>query len=101
MQLPWRILLTWFYDLIQTFTLLLRTILHIELMMVPFQVKSIEMEGLNWGASKLVPVGYGIKKLQIMCTVVDDLVSIEELQEKIEEFEDYVQNADVAAMNKI
>ena len=29
------------------------------------EVKTIEMEGLVWGASKLVPVGYGIKKLQV------------------------------------
>jgi elongation factor 1-beta len=28
-------------------------------------VKSIEMDGLLWGAHKLVAVGYGIKKLQI------------------------------------
>ena len=28
-------------------------------------VKSIEMDGLFWGASKLVPIGYGIKKLQV------------------------------------
>ena len=48
-----------------------------------------------------VPVGYGIKKLVVMCTVVDDKVSIEELQEKIEAFEDFVQSCDVAAMNKI
>merc|ERR1719192_1482830 len=64
-------------------------------------VKSVEMEGLTWGATKLVPVGYGISKLTIMCTVVDDQVSVEELQEKIEAFEDYVQSCDVAAMNKI
>ena len=30
-------------------------------------VRSIETDGLLWGASKLVPVGYGIKKLQIRC----------------------------------
>jgi len=64
-------------------------------------VKSIEMEGLVWGASKLVPIGYGIKKLQVIAVVVDDLVSVDELSEKIEEFEDYVQSVDVAAMNKI
>ncbi|KAI9174563.1 hypothetical protein LWI28_019256 [Acer negundo] len=29
-------------------------------------VKSDQMEGLIWGASKLVPFGYGIKKLTIM-----------------------------------
>jgi len=63
--------------------------------------KSIEMDGLVWGASKLVPIGYGIQKLQIMCTVEDAKVSIEELSEKMEEFEDYVQSVDVAAMNKI
>merc|ERR1712064_148207 len=63
--------------------------------------KSIEMEGLVWGATKLVPVGYGIKKLQVMCTVEDDKVSIEELSEKMTEFEDFVQSVDVAAMNKI
>jgi elongation factor 1-beta len=64
-------------------------------------VKSIEMDGLVWGANKLVPVGYGINKLQVMCTVEDDKVSIEELSEKIQEFEDFVQSVDIAAMNKI
>jgi len=63
--------------------------------------KSIEMDGLIWGASKLVPIGYGIKKLQLMCVVEDDKVSIEELGEKMEEFEDYVQSVDVSCMNKI
>ena len=28
-------------------------------------VRSIEMPGLVWGLSKLVPIGYGIRKLQI------------------------------------
>merc|ERR1712203_49472 len=64
-------------------------------------VKTIEMEGLVWGANKLVPIGYGIKKLQVMCVVEDEKVSIDELQEKICEFEDFVQSCDVAAMNKI
>ncbi|XP_023348099.1 uncharacterized protein LOC111716835 isoform X3 [Eurytemora carolleeae] len=63
--------------------------------------KSIQMDGLVWGASKKVPIGYGIEKLQVMCIVEDEKVSIEELGEKIEEFEDYVQSVDVAAMNKI
>jgi len=37
-------------------------------------VRSIECDGLLWGASKLVPVAFGIKKLQILCTVEDDKV---------------------------
>merc|ERR1711934_1111374 len=35
-----------------------------------------------------------IKKLQVMCTVEDEKVSVEELTEKIEEFEDFVQSCD-------
>ncbi|KAF7265207.1 elongation factor 1-beta'-like [Rhynchophorus ferrugineus] len=64
-------------------------------------VRTIEMDGLVWGASKLVPVGYGINKLQIMCVVEDAKVSIDELTEKIQDFEDFVQSVDVAAFNKI
>merc|ERR1712241_256500 len=64
-------------------------------------VKTVEMDGLVWGANKLVPIGYGIKKLQVMCVVEDEKVSIDELQEKIQDFEDFVQSCDVAAMNKI
>nr|AQS22803.1 elongation factor 1-delta [Pseudodiaptomus poplesia] len=64
-------------------------------------VKTIEKDGLTWGANKLVPVGYGINKLQNMCVVEDEKVSLEELSEQIEAFEDYVQSVDIAAMNKI
>lgn len=65
------------------------------------QVRSVEMDGLLWGASKLVSVGYGIKKLQIMCVIEDDKVSIDLLTEKIQDFEDNVQSVDIAAFNKI
>jgi len=64
-------------------------------------VRSIEQDGLVWGASKLVAVGYGIKKLQITLVVEDDKVSLDELQEKLSEFEDYVQSSDIAAMQKL
>ncbi|RZC40575.1 elongation factor 1-beta' [Asbolus verrucosus] len=64
-------------------------------------VRTIIMDGLVWGASKLVPVGYGINKLQIMCVVEDAKVSVDELVEKIQEFEDFVQSVDIAAFNKI
>ncbi|XP_037552468.1 elongation factor 1-beta [Nematolebias whitei] len=64
-------------------------------------VRSIEMDGLLWGQSKLVPVGYGIKKLQISCVVEDDKVGTDILEEKITAFEDFVQSMDVAAFNKI
>ncbi|XP_072959001.1 elongation factor 1-beta 2-like [Typha angustifolia] len=67
-------------------------------------VRSIEMPGLLWGASKLVPVGYGIKKLQIMMTIVDDLVSVDSLIEErltVEPCNEYIQSCDIVAFNKI
>ncbi|KAM6919581.1 eukaryotic translation elongation factor 1 delta a (guanine nucleotide exchange protein) isoform 1-T2 [Lycodopsis pacificus] len=64
-------------------------------------VRSVQMDGLLWGASKLLPVGYGIKKLQINCVVEDDKVGTDILEEEITKFEDYIQSIDVAAFNKI
>ncbi|KLO10566.1 hypothetical protein SCHPADRAFT_514132 [Schizopora paradoxa] len=64
-------------------------------------VRSIEKPGLVWGASTLVAIGYGIKKLQITLVVEDELVSLDELQEQIQEFEDYVQSTDIRAMQKL
>ncbi|TKV95624.1 hypothetical protein SEVIR_9G375400v4 [Setaria viridis] len=67
-------------------------------------VRSVKMEGLLWGASKLVPVGYGIKKMQIMMTIVDDLVSVDSLIEDnlcIEPANEYIQSCDIVAFNKI
>jgi elongation factor 1-beta len=61
-------------------------------------VRGIEKDGLVWGGSKLVPVGFGIKKLQINLVVEDEKVSTVELQEEIEEFEDYVQSSDVVSL---
>jgi elongation factor 1-beta len=64
-------------------------------------VRSIEKDGLVWGGGKLVPLGYGIKKLQINLVIEDDKISLDELQQQIEEFEDYVQSTDIAAMQKL
>ncbi|CDP09698.1 unnamed protein product [Coffea canephora] len=68
------------------------------------EVRKVEKPGLLWGASKLVPVGYGIKKLQIMLTIVDDLVSVDDLIEDqltVEPCSEYVQSCDIVAFNKI
>ncbi|RPB27862.1 hypothetical protein L211DRAFT_833850 [Terfezia boudieri ATCC MYA-4762] len=64
-------------------------------------VRSIEMDGLVWGASQLIAIGYGIKKLQINMVVEDEKVSIDDLQQAIEAFEDHVQSTDIAAMQKL
>ncbi|XP_072805987.1 elongation factor 1-delta isoform X1 [Vicugna pacos] len=64
-------------------------------------VRSIQMDGLTWGGSKLVPVGYGIHKLQIQCVVEDDKVGTDLLEEEITKFQEHVQSVDVAAFNKV
>ena len=43
--------------------------------------------------AKLVPLAYGIKKLQISCVVEDDKVSTDDLEEQIVAYEDYVRFA--------
>jgi Translation elongation factor EF-1beta len=64
-------------------------------------VRGIEKDGLVWGTSKLVTVGFGIKKLQINLVIEDEKISLSDLEEEIQEFEDYVQSTDVATMNKL
>ncbi|KAL5580050.1 hypothetical protein UlMin_012492 [Ulmus minor] len=67
-------------------------------------VRSVELPGLFWGASKFVAVGYGIKKLQIMLTIVDDLVSVDDLIEErltVEPCNEWIQSCDIVAFNKI
>lgn len=88
-------------------------------------VRKIETDGLLWGAckflsifnsilhannmndtymyfvAKLVPLAFGIHKLQISCVVEDDKVSVDWLVEQIQELEDYVQSVDIAAFNKV
>ena len=64
-------------------------------------VRNISIDGLVWGQSKLIPVAYGVKKLQIQCVIEDDKVSTEALEEQICGFDDYVQSVDIAAFNKI
>jgi len=64
-------------------------------------VLKIEQDGLTWGAHKLVAVGFGIKKMQVNLVVEDEKVSLDELQQTIEEDEDHVQSTDIVAMQKL
>merc|ERR1712137_1281424 len=46
-------------------------------------IRSITMDGLLWGTGKFVPVGYGIKKLQITCVIEDDKVMMDDLEDQV------------------
>ncbi|KAJ4881844.1 hypothetical protein Rs2_38899 [Raphanus sativus] len=45
-------------------------------------VRSLQTEGVVWGASTIVKVGYGFKYLRIIFTIVDDLVCFETVFQK-------------------
>jgi elongation factor 1-beta len=68
-------------------------------------VRAVKKDGLVWGGSKLLPVGYGINKLNILMTIEDEKVSIDELIEDDlcggPETSEYVQSCDIVAFNKI
>ena len=56
--------------------------------------KKISFSFVTLFTGKLIPVAYGVKKLQIACVVEDDKVGTDFLEEKITEFEDYVSACD-------
>jgi len=64
-------------------------------------IRTIVKEGLLWGKAEKKPVAFGIFKLTISAVVEDDKVSVDWMEEKITEFEDYVQSVDIAAFQKI
>jgi len=64
-------------------------------------VRGIIKDGLVWGASKLVEIGYGVKKLQINLVVEDEKIGLDDLEQEIQEMDDYVQSTDVLAMQKL
>jgi len=59
-------------------------------------------DGLVWGLDmKKEPVAFGIFKLIICCVVEDEKVSVDDVEEKITEFEDVVNSVQILAFNKI
>lgn len=64
--------------------------------------QEIQQEGLFWKTEyKKEPVAFGIFKLVIGFSLEDDLVSVDDVVEKIEAFEDFVQSVEIMAFNKI
>lgn len=62
-----------------------------DLQVLADKILAIEMDGLFWKTEwKKEPVAYGIFKIVIGATVEDEKVSTDDVQEKIEQFEDDV-----------
>lgn len=61
-----------------------------------------QQDGLSWGETyRLEPVVAEINKLVMTCTIVDNLVLLDDITEEIEALEDYVQSVDIVSMNKL
>lgn len=59
------------------------------------------MDGLVWNNEpKIVPVAFGMNKLQVGCVVEDAKVSLEDVYEKIEDWEE-VQSTDTVSFQKL
>jgi len=65
-------------------------------------LSEIAMEGLLWKQeTKKEPVAFGIYKLIIGCTVEDEKVSCDDLQEQIEAYDELVQSVDIQSFMKV
>lgn len=66
------------------------------------KIFAIEKDGLLWKTEyKLEPVAFGVKKLVIGMTVEDEKVSVDDIIELLESWEDDVQSVDILAFNKV
>lgn len=66
------------------------------------RILAIERDGLVWKTEyKLNEVAFGIKKITIGCVVEDEKVSIDDINEEIESWEDDVQSVDIVSFNKL
>ena len=73
-----------------------------DLKMVWEEICKSEQDGLTWGANhKLEEMAYGIKKLVMTCSIEDKKVLMDDVTDKIEALDQWVQSVQVASMNKI
>nr|P34827.1 RecName: Full=25 kDa elongation factor 1-beta; Short=EF-1-beta [Trypanosoma cruzi]AAA67700.1 elongation factor 1-beta [Trypanosoma cruzi] len=73
----------------------------VDLQALANKLHAVKRDGLLWGDHKLVPVAFGVKKLQQLIVIEDDKVLSDDLEELIMSFEDEVQSMDIVAWNKI
>lgn len=67
------------------------------------KIKSeITMDGLVWNNEpKILPIAFGMNKLQVGCVVEDAKVSVDDIYEKIEAWDDTVQSIDTVSFQKL
>merc|ERR1712196_14623 len=56
----------------------------------------------DWGVGhKVVPIAFGICKLQVSCCVIDEMLGVDDVKDMLEaRYDELIQSIDVAAFNK-
>lgn len=66
------------------------------------KIITIDMDGLVWKQdNKKEPIAYGVYKLVVGCVIEDEKICVDDLVDKMMEYEDEVQSVDIAVFNKI
>ena len=66
------------------------------------RIYDISIDGLVWNKEhKILPIAYGMNKLQIGCVVEDDKVGTDDIFDKIQAWEDEVQSVDIVTFQKV
>jgi len=59
------------------------------------------MDGLTWmDVYRVLPIAFGIKKLQMTMLIVDDKIETQDVFDVIESWEDDVQSTDIVSFSK-
>ena len=65
-------------------------------------IAEVTQDGLFWKTEyKKEPVAFGIFKLIVGFSLEDEKVSVDDIVEKIEAYEEHVQSVEIAVFNKI
>ncbi len=75
-------------------------------------IRNIQLTGVEWKAgifhkhvfilvARTEDIAFGLKKLQIMALIVDQMVRMEDLEERILGLKDLVKSMEVVAWNKV
>ena len=64
------------------------------------KIRNIQKDGLLWGKSQRQELCYGIFMIQMGAVVTDD-VSVDDIQEELESWDDEIQSTEIAAFQKI
>ena len=66
------------------------------------KIQTVQMDGLQWKSEyKLAEVAFGVKKIVIGLVVEDDKVSVDDIVDQLQAWEDDVQSVDIVSFNKL